>query len=53
MMAMRLIDPTGGQVFVNGDDISRLDIGVAEVVPPADADGVSGQLFGARPDDDA
>ncbi len=25
MMAMRLVDPTGGQVFVNGDDISRLD----------------------------
>ena len=25
MLAMRLVDPTGGQVFVNGDDISRLD----------------------------
>ena len=25
MLAMRLIDPTGGQIFVNGDDISRLD----------------------------
>jgi peptide/nickel transport system ATP-binding protein/glutathione transport system ATP-binding protein len=24
MMAMRLVDPTGGQVFVEGDDISRL-----------------------------
>jgi peptide/nickel transport system ATP-binding protein/glutathione transport system ATP-binding protein len=24
MLAMRLIDPTGGQVFVNGDEISRL-----------------------------
>ena len=52
MMAMRLIDPTGGQVFVNGDEISRLEFGVSEVVPPANADGVSGQLFGARPDDD-
>ena len=26
MMAMRLIDPTGGQVFVNGDEISRLEL---------------------------
>ena len=26
MLAMRLVDPTGGQVFVNGDDISRLDL---------------------------
>ena len=25
MLAMRLVDPTGGQMFVNGDDISRLD----------------------------
>lgn len=25
MMAMRLVDPTAGQIFVNGDEISRLD----------------------------
>ena len=25
MMAMRLVDPTGGQVLVNGDEISRLE----------------------------
>jgi peptide/nickel transport system ATP-binding protein/glutathione transport system ATP-binding protein len=25
MLAMRLIDPTGGQILVNGNDISRLD----------------------------
>ena len=25
MLAMRLVDPTGGQILVNGDDISRLD----------------------------
>ena len=25
MLAIRRVDPTGGQIFVNGDDISRLD----------------------------
>ena len=32
MMAMRLIEPTGGQILVDGDDISRLDSAGAEVL---------------------
>jgi ABC-type glutathione transport system ATPase component len=52
MMAMRLTEPTAGQHPCRRDRHQQARQRRPEVVSPAHAGRISGQLFGTRPDDD-